>query len=94
MERDNYLLSDELAHHVSGVDVNGADGHDLLTIPGRELPQKHVYESIQLGNLQEKPHQSAGTVEAMISGQLQNNHLPRNTSECSLFSNPSQHALL
>ena len=35
------LVGDELADNVSGVDINGADGHDLLTISlGQGAEQK------------------------------------------------------
>ena len=46
-----YLLGDQLGHHVAGVDVDGADGHDLLPVARRQLPQQHVDQGVQLGDL-------------------------------------------
>lgn len=46
-----YLLSDDLGHHIPGVDVDGADGHDLLTVPWRELANKQGDECIELAHL-------------------------------------------
>ena len=34
-----HLLQDELGHHVPGVDVDGADGHDALAVGLGELAQ-------------------------------------------------------
>ena len=46
-----YLLGDQLGHHVAGVDVDGTDGHDLLPVARRQLPQQHVDQGVQLGDL-------------------------------------------
>lgn len=46
-----HLLSDHLGHYVSGVDVDGADSHDLLPIARRELPNQHGDEGVELGHL-------------------------------------------
>lgn len=44
-------MSDHLGYHVSGVDVDGADGHDLLPIARCQLPDKHGDEGVELGHL-------------------------------------------
>lgn len=46
-----HLLSDHLGHHVSCMDVNGADRHDLLSIARCKLPNQHGDEGIKLGHL-------------------------------------------
>lgn len=46
-----HLLSDHLRYDVSGMDVNGADGHDLLPITLRELSNQHGDEGVKLGHL-------------------------------------------
>lgn len=46
-----HLLSGHLGHHVPGVDVDGADGHDLLSIARCELPNQHGDEAVELGHL-------------------------------------------
>lgn len=46
-----HLLSDYFGHHVSGVDVDGADGHDLLPIARRELAYQQGDERVELGHL-------------------------------------------
>ena len=33
------------------MDVDGADGHDLLPVAGGQLPQQHVDQGVQLGDL-------------------------------------------
>ena len=47
----HHLLSDHLGYNVSGVDINGADGHDLLPIARRKLPDQHGDECVELGHL-------------------------------------------
>lgn len=47
----DHLLSDHLSYDISGVDVNRADGHDLLPIARRKLPGQHGDESVELGHL-------------------------------------------
>lgn len=46
-----HLLSNHLGYYVSGVDVNSADGHDLLPIARCELPNQHGDEGVELGHL-------------------------------------------
>lgn len=47
----SYLLGNHLGHHVSCVDVDGADGHDLLPVAWCELTHQHGDEGVELGNL-------------------------------------------
>lgn len=47
----SYLLGNHLGHHVPCVDVNGADGHDLLPVARRELTDQHGDEGVELGHL-------------------------------------------
>ena len=47
-----HLLLDQLLHHVPGVDVDGADGHDALAVGLGELAQEEVDERVQLGDLE------------------------------------------
>lgn len=47
----SHLLSDHLGHHISGVDVDGADGHDLLPIARCKLANQQGDEGVELGNL-------------------------------------------
>ena len=46
-----HLLLDELGHHVPGVDVDGADGHDLLPVAGGQVAQEVGDQGVQLGHL-------------------------------------------
>ena len=41
-----HFLLDEFCHHVSGVDVNGTDGHDPLPVPLVHVPQEKVDEDV------------------------------------------------
>lgn len=41
----------ELGDHVSGVYVYGTDGHDLLTVPDRQVSQQQHDQRVQLGYL-------------------------------------------
>lgn len=47
----SYLLGDNLGHHIPCVDVNGADGHDLLPVAWSELTDQHGDEGVELGHL-------------------------------------------
>lgn len=46
-----HLLSDHLRYDVSGMDVNGADGHNLLPVTLCELSNQHRDEGVELGHL-------------------------------------------
>lgn len=46
-----HLLSDHLRYDVSGMDIDGADGHDLLTITVCELSDQQGDEGVKLGYL-------------------------------------------
>lgn len=46
-----HLLSNHLRDDVSGMNVDGADGHDLLPIALCELPDQHGDEDVKLGHL-------------------------------------------
>lgn len=46
-----HLLRNHLVYHVSGMDVDGADGHDLLPITRRKLPNQHGDEGVKLAHL-------------------------------------------
>ncbi len=41
-----YLLLNDLVHHVSGMDVNGTDGHDFLPVSRSELADQHGDEGV------------------------------------------------
>ncbi len=45
------LLVDQGGHNVTGVHVDGANGHDLLTVTFAEFTDQHVDESIELMDL-------------------------------------------
>lgn len=47
----SHLLSDHLGHDVSGMDIDGADSHDLLPITRCKLANQHWDESVELGDL-------------------------------------------
>lgn len=47
----SYLLANHLGHHVPCVDVDGADGHNLLPVARRELTNQHGDEGVELGHL-------------------------------------------
>lgn len=47
----SYLLSNNLGHHIPCVDVDGADGHDLLPVAWSELTNQHGDEGVELGHL-------------------------------------------
>lgn len=46
-----HLLRNHLGYHVSGVNIDGADGHDLLPITRGKLPDQHGDEGVQLRHL-------------------------------------------
>lgn len=46
-----HLLQNHLGHHITCVDVNGAHGHDLLTVAFRQIPDQPVDERVQLLDL-------------------------------------------
>ena len=46
-----HFLSDDLCHHVSGVDIDGTDGHDPLPVGFREVSEQQVDERVQLVHL-------------------------------------------
>ena len=46
-----HFLSDDLCHHVSGMHIDGADGHDPLPVGFREVSKQQVDESVQLVHL-------------------------------------------
>ena len=46
-----HLLLYELRHHVPGVDVDGADGHDALSVALGEFAQQEPDEGVQLRDL-------------------------------------------
>lgn len=50
-KHSEHLLRDDLVHHISGVHVDGADGHDFLPVSGRQLPDQHGDECVQLVHL-------------------------------------------
>ena len=45
------LLVDEFGDDISGVHVNGTDGHDFLSVSLTELPDQHGDECVQLSHL-------------------------------------------
>lgn len=47
----SYLLGNNLGHHIPSVDVDGADGHDLLPVARSELTNQHGDEDVELGHL-------------------------------------------
>ena len=47
-----HLLFDHLLHHVSGVDVDGADGADALALCLGKVPQQQSDERGQLAHLE------------------------------------------
>lgn len=46
-----HLLSNHFGHHIPGMHINGAYGHDLLPIPLGELANQHGDEGPELGHL-------------------------------------------
>lgn len=46
-----HLLSDHLGHHIPGVHVDSADGHDLLPVALGERADEHGDERFELGHL-------------------------------------------
>ena len=46
-----HLLLDELGHHVPGVDVDGADGHDLLPVARGQVAEEVGDQRVQLRHL-------------------------------------------
>lgn len=51
LRRRLHLAADEPPDHVSRMDVDGADGHDLLALLSRQLPQQEGDERVQLLHL-------------------------------------------
>ena len=49
-----HFLLDEFGHHISGMDVDGADSHDPLPVGLGELAQQQVDEDVQLSHLRDK----------------------------------------
>ena len=49
-----HLLLDQLGHHITGVDINGADGHDLLAVTRGEVPEEVGDECVELQDLSKK----------------------------------------
>lgn len=47
----SHLLSDHLGHDVSGMDIDGADSHDLLPITRCKLANQHWDKCVELGDL-------------------------------------------
>ena len=47
------LFGDDLRHHVAGVHVNGADGHNFLAVSRRQVADQHVDQVIQLIDLKQ-----------------------------------------
>lgn len=43
-----YLHSYHLGHHISGVDVDGTDGHDLLSISLAQVTHQEADQGVQL----------------------------------------------
>ena len=50
-ESRTHLLSNHLGHHVPGMDIDGAYGHDLPPVPLGELANEHGDEGFELGHL-------------------------------------------
>lgn len=50
--RTTCLLRNELCHHIPGVDVYGANRHDLLPVSREQLSQQKCDQCIQLRNLE------------------------------------------
>lgn len=50
-ESGTHLLSNHLGHHVPGMDIEGAHGHDLLRSPFGRLANEHGDEGFELGHL-------------------------------------------
>lgn len=48
------LGRDHFGHHVAGVHVDGADGHDLHPVASVEVPDEQRDERVQLTDLQEQ----------------------------------------
>lgn len=46
-----HLLSDHLGDHVPGMDVDGADGHDLLPVAAGKLANQHGDQGVELRHL-------------------------------------------
>lgn len=59
------LSGDHLGHHVSGVHINGADGHDFHSVAGAEISNEQSDECVQLADLQREMGACAG---AELSG--------------------------
>lgn len=51
-------MGDQLSDDVSSMDINGANGHDLLAIALSEFSNEQGDEVIQLGDLWETRHYS------------------------------------
>ena len=63
-----HLLLDELGHHVSGVDVDGADGHDLLPVSRGQVAQEVGDQGVQLGHLGTTPRLNQGFNYVALEG--------------------------
>lgn len=46
-----HLLSNHLGHHIPGMHIDGAYGHDLLPVPLGEWADQHADEGFELGHL-------------------------------------------
>ena len=46
-----YLLQDKLLHYISSMDIDGTDGHDLLSIALGQVPKEVGDERVQLRDL-------------------------------------------
>ena len=46
-----HLLLDEFGDHVPGVDIDGADGHDLLPVAGGQFAQEVGDQGVELRDL-------------------------------------------
>lgn len=51
-QRCTCLLRNQFCHHISGVDIDGADGHDLLPVSRWKFSQKKCDQCVQLWNLE------------------------------------------
>ena len=50
-KRSTYLLVDEFGDDISGMNVDGTDRHDLLSVSLAELPDQHGDEGVELRHL-------------------------------------------
>ena len=66
-----HLLLDQLGHHVTCMDIDGTDGHDLLAVPLGQLTKQVGDQSVQLGHL---VCVHAETSITLLRGQLPNVH--------------------